>query len=146
MSVKKQFVEICHKVYEKGFVSAYDGNISYRVTDDSFLITRSEVCNGEVIEEDIIEINSKGEKLSGSSKITTESKIHLFAYADRKEVNAVVHCHPIYSTAFAIIGDGLTQNIFPEIILTVGKAPLCRYATPSTDELTESMKPYIDYA
>jgi len=28
MSLKKKLVEVCHKVYANGFVTAYDGNIS----------------------------------------------------------------------------------------------------------------------
>ena len=64
----------------------------------------------------------------------------------RPEVNAVVHCHPVFATAIATAGEGLTKNVFPEVVLTLGKVPLCKYATPSTDELPLSMEPFIDHA
>ncbi|HED37225.1 MAG TPA: class II aldolase/adducin family protein [Ignavibacteria bacterium] len=143
---KKELVEICHRVYEKGFVSAYDGNISVATSNNTFLITRSAVRKGDVTENDILEINAAGEIINGRGKISTEYKIHLFAYSRRPEVNAVVHCHPVYATAFASTGKGLIGNYFPEVILMLGKVPLCKYATPSTDELPLSMKPFIDYA
>ncbi len=146
MSGKKELVEICHRVYEKGFVSAYDGNISIATPQNTFLITRSAVRKGDVTEDDIIEIDAAGNILSGRGKISTEYKIHLYAYSKRPDVNAVVHCHPVFATAFASLGEGLTGNYFPEVILTLGKVPLCKYATPSTDELPLSMEPYIDYA
>lgn len=146
MSSKKQLVEICHRVYEKGFVSAYDGNISTVTPDNTFLITRSAVRKGDVTEDDILEIDSSGRIINGRGKVSTEYKIHLYAYARRPDVNAVVHCHPVYATAFASLGEGLNGNYFPEVILTLGKVPLCAYATPSTDELPLSMEPYIDYA
>jgi len=133
-------------VYDKGFVSAYDGNISVLTQNQSILITRSGVCKGDVKESDIIEINFAGEIINGTGKISTEYKIHLYAYSRRPEVNAVVHCHPTYATAFASSGQGLTQPVFPEVILTLGKVPLCKYATPSTDELPLSMEPYIEHA
>jgi len=139
-------VDICHKVYEKGFVSAYDGNISVITENNSILITRSGVCKGDVKESDIMEINFAGEIINGKGKISTEYKIHLYAYAKRPEVKAVVHCHPTYATAFAASGNGLTEPVFPEVLLTLGKVPLCKYSTPSTDELPLSMEPYIDYA
>jgi len=142
----KQLVDICHKVYEKGFVSAFDGNISYITPQNTILITRSAVCKGDVTENDILEIDVTGNILNGKGKISTEYKIHLYAYSRRPEVNAVVHCHPTYATAFASIGEGLTQNIFPEVILTLGKVPLCKYATPSTDELPLSLEPYIEHS
>jgi L-fuculose-phosphate aldolase len=146
MPDRKKLVEVCHKVYAKGFVSAYDGNISVATTNNTFLITRSGVCKGDVNEDDILEIDGSGNIISGKGKLTTEFKIHLFAYSRRPEVNAVVHCHPVFATAFAIRGEGLNKNIFPEVILTLGKVPLCKYATPSTDNLALSMEPFIEYA
>lgn len=146
MSSKQKLIEVCRKIYEKGFVAAYDGNISIATAQNTFLITRSAVCKGEVTSDDILEIDSSGNILNGSGKISTEYKIHLFAYSRRPEVNAVIHCHPVYATAFASIGEGLTGNYFPEVILTLGKVPLCKYAAPSTDELPLSMEPYIDFA
>ncbi len=146
MFKREQLVKICHKVYAKGFVSAYDGNISAVASPETFYITRSAISKGDVTVDDILEIDFHGNIVSGKGKISTEYKIHLFAYAHRKEVNAVVHCHPTYATAFASTGQGLTKNVFPEVVLTLGKVPLCKYATPSTDDLPQSMKPYIDYA
>ena len=139
MSLKKKLVEICHKVYEKGFVSAYDGNISCRTSNNTVLITRSGICKGDVTEKDIVEIDLTGKVLSAKQKISTELKIHLYVYQKRKEVNAVVHCHPTYATAFALIGEGLEKHYLPEVFLTIGKIPLCKYATPSTDGVHKSL-------
>jgi L-fuculose-phosphate aldolase len=144
MSEKKKLVEICRRVYEKGFVAATDGNISAVTSENTFLITRSGISKGEVTEGDILEIDASGNILNGTGKLSTEFKIHLFAYSQRSEVNAVVHCHPVYATAFAAAGEDLSKHVFPEVILTLGKIPLCKYATPSTDELALSMAPYID--
>jgi L-fuculose-phosphate aldolase len=55
----------------------------------------------------------------------------------------VIHCHPVFATAFAAAGKDLSKIILPEVLLSLGKIPLCSYGTPSTDELTESMKPFI---
>lgn len=146
MSEKTKLVEICRKVYREGFVAATDGNISAVTKDNTFLITRSGINKGEVTEEDIVEIDASGKIINGKGTLSTEFKIHLFAYSRRPEVFAVVHCHPVYATAFASTGHGLDRHIFPEVILTLGKVPICKYATPSTDELALSMEPYIDYA
>ena len=146
MSAKKKLVEICHKVYQKGFVAAYDGNISVRTSKGTILITRSGICKGDVTEKDIVEIDLNGKTISSKLKISTEHKIHLFAYKRRKEVNAVVHCHPVYATAFALTGEGLTKHYLPEVFLTIGKVPLCKYSTPSTEEVPKSLEPYINFS
>lgn len=146
MSSKKKLVDICHKVYSKGFVAAYDGNISTRTSNNTVLITRSGICKGDVREKDIVEIDLNGNTISGKSKISTEYKIHLYAYKKRKEVRAIVHCHPVYATAFALLGEGLEQHFFPEVLLTLGKVPLCKYATPSTEQVPKSLEPFINYS
>ena len=146
MPLKKKLVEVCHKVYSKGFVAAYDGNISARSENNTVLITRSGICKGNVTVNDIIEIDLNGKIISGKGKISTEHKIHLYAYQKRKEVSAVVHCHPVYATAFALIGEGLNRHYLPEVLLTIGKVPLCKYATPSTNQVPESLKPHINYS
>lgn len=145
MSSKKKLVEICHKVYEKGFVAAYDGNISCRTSNNTILITRSGICKGDVTEKDIIEIDMNGKPLKSKQKISTENKIHLYCYKKRNDVSAVVHCHPVYATAFALTGTGLIKHYLPEVMLTIGKVPLCKYATPSTEQVPKSLEPHINY-
>ncbi|HSD63570.1 MAG TPA: class II aldolase/adducin family protein [Ignavibacteriaceae bacterium] len=146
MSLREDLIRICHKVYEQGYVSAYDGNISAATPDNTFLITRSGVNKGEVTDQDILEIDVTGKVLKGEGKVSTEYKLHFFAYSRRKEVNAIVHCHPVFTTAFSTAGEELPHYVFPEVILTLGKVPLCKYATPSTEELPKSLMPYIDFA
>lgn len=146
MRLVDELVTYCHKVYDKEFVAAYDGNLSLRTPDNTVLITRSAVCKGDLKPEDILEIDLNGKIISGQGKVSTEAKIHLLAYNSRSDVKAVVHTHPPYATAFAAVGERIDRPVFPEVILSLGKIPLCRYGTPSTEELPDSMKPYIDFA
>ena len=144
MSEIDKLISVCHKVYEKRFVSANDGNISVITSENTILITRSGICKGDITEKDILEFDFNGKHLKGEGKITTEFKLHLYAYSKRKEVNAVVHCHPVYATAFSLLGEELVKHYFPEVILTLGKVHLCKYATPSTKDLPLSLDPHID--
>lgn len=146
MSLKKNLLDICHRVYEKGFVSAYDGNLSVRLNSKRILITPSGKCKGELTIDDFLEIDYNGKLLKGKGRVSTEVKIHLLAYSKRADINSVIHCHPVYATAFASSGQSLTKPVLPEVILTMGRVPLCKYGTPSTDEVPLSMLPYIDYA
>jgi L-fuculose-phosphate aldolase len=145
MSEIDKLISVCHKVYQKGFVAASDGNVSLITSDNTILITRSGICKGEITEKDILEFDFNGKHLKGEGKITTEFKLHLYAYSKRKDVNAVVHCHPVNATAFSLLGEGLVKHYFPEVILTLGKVHLCKYATPSTNDLPLSLDPFIEY-
>jgi len=146
MNLKKQLVKTCHKVYKNGFVAAFDGNLSVKIDEDKFLITGSGINKGNATEKDILTIDSNGNIIEGIGKISTELKLHLKIYQNRKDVNSVIHCHPVYSTAIASSRKYFPNNIFPEVILTLGKVPICDYATPSTKELANSLEPYIEFA
>lgn len=146
MSLKKEFIKICHMVYEKGFVAATDGNLSQRINYNQALITPSGKNKGELNEDDLLVIDLDGNLIEGKGKISTEVKMHLLAYNSRRDINAVVHAHPVYATAFAAAGRDLTDPVFPEVILTLGKVHLCEYGTPSTEELILPIKKFIDKA
>ncbi|MCX6174121.1 MAG: class II aldolase/adducin family protein [Ignavibacteriales bacterium] len=145
MPLRKELIQACHKVYANSFVAAYDGNLSARIDDKKLLITPSGKCKGELEEKDLLEIDYEGKVLSGDGLVSAEVKMHLLAYQNREDVNAVVHSHPIHASAFCVVDKELSQPIFPESILSLGKIPLCKYSTISTEEVEESILPYIGY-
>lgn len=136
-------VAVCHRLAQKGMVSATDGNISVRTSGGTFFTTRSSVHKGDVTINDIVEVDRSGNRVSGTGKPSTEVKMHLFIYEQRPDINAVVHAHPTFATAFAAAGQALDQPVFPEILVMLGKVPLATYATPSTDEIPESIRPHV---
>ncbi len=142
--LRKQVLEIGRRLYENGFVAGAEGNISCRLPDNQILITPSGHSKGRLAEEDLVVIDGGGAVLGGFRKPSSEFKLHTYIYDRRNDVNAIVHAHPIYCTAFACTDTGLPTNILPEIILTVGEIPLAKYGTPSTDELPESIDNLID--
>lgn len=145
MLFRKELVRYCHKVYEKGFVAGTDGNLSVRFSENVVLITRSGISKGDVTEEDILASDFNGNPVYGKGKISTEVKIHIETYKKREDVQAVIHSHPVYATACATAGLSLDVPVFPEIVLSLGRIPVCEYATPSTTGLVESVLQYIEY-
>ncbi len=146
MSIRERLAKVCSRLYDKEFVSAYDGNVSGRVGENRILITPSGKSKGEVKPEDFLMIDLEGNLIEGEGKFSTEAKIHLLAYRHRPEINCVVHAHPIFATTIATTDIDVNQPIFAEVLLILGKIAKCKYATPSTDEVPESLLPYIDYA
>lgn len=149
----QHIVSVSHLLYTKGFVSATDGNVSARLENGNFLTTRSGINKGTVIEEDILEVDIHGNIVIGSqqsaistSKPSTEIGMHLFIYKNRPDVNAVVHAHPVYATGFAAARQPLVSCVFPEVIVGLGAIPLAEYATPSTEEVAQSLAPYVNSA
>lgn len=140
---KTELLKYCHRVYDKSLVAAKDGNLSVRDENGNIVITPSGKNKGDLTEADFIKTDNTGRIISGSGKPSSEIKIHLAGYNNRKDINAVVHCHPVYATVLAITKNLFDEPVLPEVILSLGKVPLCKYGTPSTEELPDSLLPYI---
>lgn len=131
--IRREIVAIGKQAYDKGLVTATDGNISVRVMGDRLLITPSGSCLGELKAEQLVYVDFDGKVLSGG-KPTGELSMHLAAYRERPDINAVLHAHPPITTGFTIAGESLAQCVIPEVVVIFGTIPTTEYATISTDE------------
>src|SRR6185436_13232462 len=52
---------------------------------------------------------------------------------------------PTHGTAFAVAELAIDQPILSEVILTLGCVPLAEYGTPSTEELSDAMRPLVKH-
>ncbi len=141
--IKPNLIEICHRLYAKGFVTATDGNVSARLENGNILATRSSINKGMATENDLVEVTLEGEQVGGSGRPSTELGMHFFIYQQRPDVRAVVHAHPTYATGFAAARLALDKCVFPEVIVGLGAIPLADYATPSTEEVARSLAPFV---
>jgi L-fuculose-phosphate aldolase len=140
---KQDIVEAGRRLYERGLIVAGDGNISIRVAD-GILTTPRSVCKGFLTPEMIVKMSPDGTtKLDGTYNASTELPMHMLIYQMRPDVNAVVHAHPPCGTGYAAAGFALDKALISEVILTLGCIPLAGYGTPSTNEITDAMKPFI---
>jgi L-fuculose-phosphate aldolase len=139
-------VDVCHRIYDKGFVSATDGNISARLENGNILATPTAINKGMVRPDDLVIVDLEGNLVSGLKRPSTELLMHLYIYRARTDVQAAVHAHPPHATGFATARIPLTECLFPEVIVGLGAIPLASYATPSTEEVVESIAPFVQNA
>lgn len=146
--IKQEMCEIGRRVYERGMVAANDGNFSVKINENEFLCTPTGVSKGFMKPECICRIDARGQLLeeNGGFRPSSEMKMHLRVYQERPDVGAVVHAHPPYATTFAAVGIELEQPILSEAVLTLGKVPVAKYGTPSTQEVPDAVAEYLqDY-
>lgn len=146
MSAANEIIRIGKLLQSTGMVAATDGNISVRSDAESFYITASGVRKDSLTSKDIVKLDMQCRPATEGKKASTEAKIHAALYKARPEIGAVVHAHPVHATAFTASPFSLDIAVFPEVILSIGRIPVCKYATPSTASLPESLEPYIEYA
>ena len=141
--LQNEIVRIGKLLYHKNFVAAAEGNISVRLGNGKFLVTPSGLNKGWLKPQDIITVDSNGKKLSGRHKSSSELKMHLAVYKNRKDIQAVVHAHPPYATALTVTGQSLEKFFLPEAVLSLDRVPLSSYATPTTAEVPQAVSSLI---
>ena len=145
LELKEQMCDICHKMWQLGWVAANDGNVSVKLDDGNFLVTPTGISKSFITPEKLLIITKDGEIVDGAPgyKPSSEIKMHLRCYRDRDDVGAVVHAHPPAATAFAVAHLPMDRYITIESVITIGSVPLTPYGTPSTDEVPEAVAPYL---
>ncbi|MBI4908856.1 MAG: class II aldolase/adducin family protein [Acidobacteria bacterium] len=141
--LRDEIVEVGRLVFQKGWVAANDGNISFRLDEGRVLCTPTMICKGMMKPDDLIIVDLQGNKLEGRRERTSEIMMHLTIYGLRPDVRAVVHAHPPVATGFATAGKSLNQALLPEVIIGLGCVPLAAYGLPGTPALTDPMLPLI---
>ena len=143
VQARKSICEIGDKMYMKGFVAANDGNISVKTGPDTIIVTPTGVSKGGMTPDSLVKMKLDG-TIIGKNKPSSEVKMHIRVYQLNPSVNSVVHAHPPASTAFAIARIPMDRPIMSESILILGVVPVADYALPGTNEVPDSIEPYVN--
>lgn len=141
--VKREIIDICQRIYQRGYVAANDGNVSVRVDDNRVIMTPTGMSKGFLKVDQLVMVDMQGRQIGGTLKPSSEALLHLDIYKHRPDVRAVVHAHPPTATGFAVAGIPLTKCVLPEVIISLGAIPLAEYATPGTPELPQVIRDYL---
>lgn len=144
-NARKHLAEVCQLAYQRRYICGTEGNFSIRLSENVVLTTPKGACKGRVLPDDLVLTNINGELLPNSlnGNPSTELAMHLTAYKMRPDIQAVVHAHPTCAVGFTVAGVSLEQAVLPEVVCTVGSIPTAPYATPSTEEVSSSIEPYV---
>lgn len=123
-------VRASHALFDRGWVANHDGNVSVKLGGGRFLVTPTAISKIDVREGNLAVVGGDGKPVEGETRPPSEFALHLGAYAERPDINAVVHAHPPFATALACAGKSLT-SFLPEAVVSIGpKIPLAEFALP----------------
>ena len=143
--IREAICDVCHKMWQLGWVAANDGNVSVKLPDGNFLCTPTGISKSFITPEKLVIVNDKLEVVEGAPgyKPSSEMKMHMRCYRERPDVGAVVHAHPPTATGYAVAGKSMDEYSMIETVIAIGSIPLTPYGTPSTDEVPEAITPYL---
>lgn len=133
-SLKEQICKMGRRLWEREYVDGNGGNMAIRVGEDIAICTPTLVSKGSLKPEDMCLVDFEGNQLLGTKKRTSEILMHLQMMKRQPNAIATCHCHPPYSTAFAVVGEAPPTCMLPEyeVFCSVGVAP---YRTPGSPDM-----------
>lgn len=117
------------KLAEYRLIQATWGNVSARIDADRFLITPSGVDYDRIRPEDIVEIRIFDGSFAAGQRPSSEREMHRRIYAQRPDINAVIHTHSAALQTFAACRTALRT---PEL-----HAPCAAYGVSGSKKLAE---------
>lgn len=143
--IKEQICDICHKMWQLGWVAANDGNITVKVAENRFLATPTGISKCFITPEKLVLIDENANIIEGAEgyKPSSEIKMHLRCYKEREDVGSVVHAHPPTATGFAVAHVPMDSYSMIETVIAVGSVPITPYGTPSTYEVPDAIAPFL---
>jgi L-fuculose-phosphate aldolase len=119
LKVRQEIIKACLWLQEKNLVLGTWGNISVKLDDNKIMLTPSKISYDVLKPMDMVIIDLDGKKISGYNSPTSEMDVHRLIYRSRKDVGAVVHCHPVYASAMCVTGEPIPP-IFEEMTQMIG--------------------------
>ncbi len=142
-ALKEQLCDIGRRLWQRAYVDGNGGNIAIRVGEDIALCTPTLVSKGFMKPADMCLVDFEGNQLCGVKRRTSEILMHLQIMKRQPRAVATVHCHPPYSTGFAVAGIEPPTCMIPEyeVFSSVAIAP---YRTPGTPEMGKLVADLVD--
>jgi L-fuculose-phosphate aldolase len=142
-ALRAEIIHVGRKLWERQYVDGNGGNISVRLGSRYVLCTPTLLSKGDLQPADICLSDLDGNILAGDRSRTSELLLHLEIYKANPRARAVVHCHPPYTTAFAITGTVPPNGLLPEYEIFIGQPAMAPYETPGTQIFAETVLPFV---
>ncbi len=140
--IRQAIVEYAKRMYDEKLVSATSGNISVRLMDgqNAFAITPGSVSYLTMTCEQIVIMTTEGEILSCLEGFhpSSEWRLHAELYKMKNEVNAVVHTHSPYATAFASLREEIPLVLAEMQPWLGGSVEVAPYASLGSVDLAQN--------
>lgn len=134
--------DVCHRLYERGYLVATSGNVSVRTTE-GFLITPAATRKDAIVAKSIVPCDIDGNPLTPAQKPSSETAMHREVYRLRTDIGAAIHAHPHFCLACSLADISLTEMLLPELAIYIGPVPSVPYATPGTHEMADALAPLL---
>ena len=136
---KAALVRQAQQAFMDRMFAATSGNLSvYDRETGRMYITPGSFPYMDMTPEDVMVIDLDGNILEGPHKPSSEWRLHAEVYRAKENVNAVVHTHSPYATAFSINNLPIPVVLYEIVYFLGGDVPCAEGAIPGTKAVGEN--------
>jgi len=136
---KREVIDAGVRMLDEGITVGTWGNVTVRDPETGYIyLSPSGMPYRALEEDDIVVVRPDGSRVEGTRRPTTEAEMHLAIYRARPDCGAVIHTHPIYSTAFSAMGEDIpllldeAAQVLGDVVRTAD------YALPGSQALADN--------
>ncbi len=140
-SVAAEIVRVARLLRTRGLAIGTSGNVGARLADGRIAITPSTMDYDEMTADDVVIVAADGSPSAGRHRPSSELALHVAVFAARPEVQAIVHTHSPFATAWSSTRRPLpAAHYVLALLVAPGRDTLrvAEYATFGTEELARN--------
>lgn len=101
LEAAEDFYWAAQRAFRLNIQTNLGGNISVRIGKDRYLTKPTGIGLAECTVAKLVPVDGDGRPLAGYAEPTKEIEVHMALFKARPDVNAIVHYHAPYATAYA---------------------------------------------
>lgn len=142
--IKEAVLSVAKEMIACGLVEGTAGNVSARLPDGNVILTPSSIDYKTMTLDDLVVTDIDGNVLEGERTPTTEKSLHLACLRKHQNIGAVMHCHAMFATMFAIVRQPIPCVIEEFDVYVGGDVPVAEYKMTGSDALAEEVSNWVE--
>ncbi len=143
LETKQAVLDTAKAMVECGLVEGTAGNVSARLSNGRVVLTPSSLAYESMELDDLVVTDCDGKVLEGERPPTSEKALHLSCLRKHQDIGAVMHCHALFASMFAINQQPIPCVIEEFDVYVGGEVPVAEYRLTGSDELAEEASRWL---
>ena len=143
-AVKESLLATAKEMIACGLVEGTAGNVSARLPNGNVVLTPSSVDYNTMTLDDLVVTDIDGNIIEGERAPTSEKSLHLACLKKYADIGAVMHCHAMFATMFAVTRQPIPCVIEEFDVYVGGDVPIADYKLTGSEELAEEVSKWVE--
>ncbi len=142
--IKEELLSVAREMSASGLVEGTAGNLSARLDDGRIVLTPASLDYAGMTPDDLVVVDPGGNVLEGHRAPTTEKALHLACLSRHADIGAVLHCHALFASMFAVNHTPIPCVVEEFDIYVGGDVPVAEYRRTGSDALGEEVARHLE--